>query len=247
MKKMTKRGVNIQVKPAIIGLVANPVTISLRAYHSSHHLWAAKHFSILAYNIEKDAGDTSRFDIRHRAYVTSSIFSAVVFLEAAINELFQDIADEHDSYIDTLDVNSKQLMSDFWQFTEQRNRSAFNLLDKFQLALTFMQKKQFLTDRQPFQDIALVVKLRNELIHYKPKSLSNKVEHKLAAQLKGKFQDNQLMKNSGNPWFPGKCLGYGCASWATDSANLFADEFFSRIEVVPNYQRVQFQPSPDDA
>jgi hypothetical protein len=226
---------------------ALPITVLMRPYFSSYHLWAARHFFVLSRNVENEEGRRPRFDIKHRAYVMNCIFSAVAFLEAAINELFQDIADGHESYVANLDADSKRLMSDFWQFTEQRNRSAFNLLDKYQIALTFLRKQQFASGHQPYQDAAVVVKLRNELVHYKPRSLGGDVEHTLAKQLTRKFQDNTLMSGSGNPSFPDKCLGYGCAEWSIHSATVFTDEFFGRIGVVPNYQRVQFQPSPNEA
>jgi len=223
-----------------------PITVMMRGYFSSYHLWAARHFSALAGSAESEEGRRPRFDIKHRAYVMNAIFSAVGFLEAAINELFQDIADGHESYVASIDAESKRLMSDFWQFTEQRNRSAFNLLDKYQIALTFLRKQQFGSGHQPYQDAALVVKLRNELVHYKPRSLGGDVEHTLVKQLARKFQDNALMTGSGNPWFPNKCLGYGCTEWSIRSTTGYADEFFGRIGVVPNYQRVQFKPSPTE-
>ncbi len=241
------RGHTINIGQAREVDTALPITVTMRTYYSSYHLWAAKHFSVRAKTVENQEGRKPRFDIKHRAYVTNAVFSAVGFVEAAINELYQDIADGHDSYIGTLDAESKLLMSDFWQFTEKRNRSAFSLLDKYQIALTFLRKERFVPGKAPYQDASLVVKLRNELVHYKPKSLGGAVEHQLARQLRGKFNDNRLMSASSNPWFPGKCLGHGCAAWASRSVEAFADEFFARIGVAPNYQRVQFQPSPDEA
>ena len=243
----SKREMRLQVQPLALTVSANPVTITMRAYYSSYHLWAAKHFCELAKNAENEPGDHTRFDIKHRAYVTNSILSAVAFLEAAINELYQDAADNHESYITKLNADSKQLMSDFWQFTEERNRSAFNLLDKYQIALTFLRKPQFDSGQSPYQDVTLVVRLRNELVHFKPKSLGGDVEHKLARQLRGKFAENKLMDGSGNPWFPDKCLGHGCAQWAVASVTNFADQFFAAIDVEPNYQRIEFDPVPEEA
>jgi hypothetical protein len=77
--------------------------------------------------------------------------------------------------------------------------------------------------------------------------LGGDVEHKLSRQLSGKFDDNTLMRGSGNPWFPDKCLGHGCCAWAVRSVIAFADDFFGRIGVEPNYQKITFQPLPDEA
>lgn len=224
---------------------AFPVTVKIRAYLSSNHLWAARYLSVLAGKIEKTSAERLRCDIKHRAYVTNSIFSAVGFLEGAINELYQDVADSHESYVANLDGDSTRLMSDFWRDTNE-GRSCSALI-KYQIVLTFLRKPQFERGRSPYQDAALVVKLRNELVHYKPKTLGGDLEHPLAGELQNKFEGNALMTGSGNPWFPGKCLGHGCAEWAVRSVIAFADDFFGRIGVQPNYQRAQFQPSPDEA
>lgn len=234
-------GLSLQVGTAAMELRANPVTATMRVYYSSYHLWAAKHFAVLALNIENQPAAEARFDIRHRAYVTNSIFSAVAFLEATVNELFQDASDDHESYLKKVDEDSKRLMADFWQLTEERNRSPFSILDKFQLALTFFRERRFDGGARPYQDANMVIRLRNELVHYKPISLGGQAEHKFSQQLRGKFRDNTLMDDCGNPWYPDKCLGYGCAVWATSSVVQFADEFYSRINVVPNYQRIKWE------
>lgn len=222
--------------------MALPITMKMRVYYSSYHLWAARHLAALLKTIEDVPADRPRFDIRHRAYATSCIFSTVSFLEAAINELFQDVADGHESYVAGLDAESKRIMSEFWTVSEDRSR----LLDKYQLALTFLRKQQFDPGQAPFQDASLVVKLRNELVHYRPRSLAGDAEPPLARKLMGKFDDNALMRGSGNPWFPDKCLGHGCSAWAVQSVVAFADAFFRRVAVEPNYRQVTFQPSPDD-
>lgn len=225
---------------------ALPVTVVMRVYFSSYHLRAAKHLSELARNAENEEGRRPRFDIRHRAYVTNSIFSAVGFLEAVINELFQDVADGHESYISALGTDGKRQRSELWQAARGKNQRR-GTLEKYQEALGCLGINQFDKNQPPYQDAALVRDLRNKLVHYQPKSLGGRIKHSLDSLLSGKFQDNKLMEGSGNPWFPDKCLGYGCAEWSVRAVSAFADEFFSRIGVVPNYQRVQFQPPPHAA
>lgn len=135
---------------------ALPVTIIMRAYYSSYHLWAAKHLSELARSIENQEGERPRFDIKHRAYVTNSILSAVAFLEAAMNELFQYIADGHESYIAPLDAGSKREISEFWQ-RDQRKKKRRGVFAKYQSALTFLRKQQFAPGQPPYLDGKLVV------------------------------------------------------------------------------------------
>jgi hypothetical protein len=212
-----------------------------RSYYSLYHLWAAEHFAALAKEIEKaQKGHRARFDIAHRVYVTNSIFSAVSFLEAAINELYQDVADAHGNYTAGLDPESKFLMSYFWDL---HLRSP--LLDKYQIAFAILRKEQFKKNGQLYENASLVVQLRNALIHYKPKTLGSGNEHDLSKRLKNKFKENPLT-GAGNPYFPDKCLGYECAAWAVRSAKDFADDFFASIGVEPKYRAVKFKPSPDE-
>lgn len=220
---------------------ALPVTVIMRAYFSSYYVWAAEHFAELATAIENASGEKPRFDIQHRAYVTSGVLSTVAFLEAAINELYKDVADAHPSYIASIDKESRKLIQAFWQLTEERNRSPFSILEKYQIVLTFCRKEQFATGASPYQDAELVIKLRNELVHYKPESYGGEIQHKFIKQLRGKFLENPLMTGSDNPYFPDHCLGSGCVTWAVRSVKKFTDEFFKRLNISPNYQRVSFK------
>ncbi|MGH8647627.1 MAG: hypothetical protein ACREX4_25455, partial [Gammaproteobacteria bacterium] len=82
--------------------------------------------------------------------------------------------------------------------------------------------------------------IRNDLIHYMPESLGGDNIHRLEARLRGKFLENSLMAGSGNPYFPDKALGKGCADWSVASVTRFTDTFFSQLNIVPNYLRATF-------
>ena len=179
-----------------------PVTLKSRAYFSSYHLWAAQYFARSAEEIESEPVRKPRFDIKHRSNVTASVLSAIAFLEAAVNELFQDVVDLHDSYVSPIGEDSRKLMRTFWELTEERNRSPFSILDKYQMALTFCRKDPFSDGAQPYQDADLAIKLRNALMHYKPATYGGETQHKFFKQLPSKFSDNPLMASAGNPYFP---------------------------------------------
>lgn len=212
-------------------------SFKMRAYFSSYHLWAAKHFLDLATQIEENGQYEPVFNIKHRSYIHNSILSSVAFLEAAINELFQDAHDEHQSYVNDLDQDVIENLSHHWANTELK-RNYERTLDKYQQALIIAGKEKFETDINPFQNTFLVIILRNFLTHYKPKSVGNDNPHPLESKLKGKFPLNKKYEKSGNTDFPDKMLGMGCARWSLDSVNIFADEFFKRMEIEPNYQTV---------
>jgi hypothetical protein len=73
--------------------------------------------------------------------------------------------------------------------------------------------------------------------HARPKTRSSGDKDKLEEALSNRFPPNRHMARMANPYFPDQCLGAGCASWAASTAETFADAFFERLAIQPNYQR----------
>jgi hypothetical protein len=51
--------------------------------------------------------------------------------------------------------------------------------------------------------------------------------------LKGKFDENIMRKNTGNPFYPDKCLGHGCAEWAVNTSKDFINMFYKHLNIEP--------------
>lgn len=220
-----------------------PMKVLMRSYLSTHHIWSAYHFSALAKQIEDEHVGRSRFDWNHRAYTIGAVTCGVAFLEAAVNEIYKDAVDEHQSYIQTLGADGIRTLRLIWELTEGQNKFV-RILDKYQWALKYLGREPIDTGRALFENAQLVVELRNALIHFKPETGGggdqSKFEQKLAHKLGGeKYPTSKMFEGSaGNPFFPDHCLGYGCCAWTIDSVKGFADEFFRQIGIVPNYQIV---------
>src|SRR6266542_3180623 len=181
--------------------------IVMRQYFSGHLLSSAARLAELAKQIEDEHTGASRHDLEHRTYVLSSILSAVGFLEAIINELFQDAYDGHTpdgGAITSLSSNTRQLMKEYWRSMEQGERG--RILDKYQALLAFAAQPIMDEGAQPYQDAKLAVQLRNAIAHFRPQDLSADEPALMERRLRGKFDDNRLMAGSGNAWWPDKCL-----------------------------------------
>ena len=211
------------------------LTIKTRAYISSYHFRAAKHFLELATEIEDQ--DEPIFNINHRAYVHNSVLSATAFLEAAINEIFQDAYDDYQSYINSLSQEVIKELARYWADTEIKGKYK-PILVKYKQALSISDSEQMIEDENPYEDARLVIELRNFLTHYKPKSVGGDSTHEIEDILKGKFGFNKKYEKSGNPDFPDKMLGKDCAKWSVISVKNFADEFLKKMDIQPNYQKV---------
>jgi len=214
------------------------ISMSSRHYLSISHLSAAALFSQRAAVLEPvlTLGDSaSNEGLReHQACVVTSIMLSVAFLEAAVNELLADCSEGFDP-IRMQGLPNIEVMATLWRKSPLKRST---MLEKFELALELNSKPALLRDASPYQDVKLLVDLRNALVHYEPETIFNfsgddenrGAEHKFEKKLRGRFEPNRLT-GPGNPFYPDKVLGAGCARWAIESAVAFADSFFDKLGI----------------
>jgi len=222
--------------------ISSSVSISSRHYLSISHLSAATLFSQRATNLEPalTLGDpASNEGLReHMACVVTSIMLSVAFLEATINELWADCSEGFD-LARLRDIQSHRVMAALWDKSPLKKATMF---EKFELALELNAKPELPRGASPYQDVKLLVDLRNALVHYEPEtilSFSNgdkmqATNHAFEKKLRGRFELNSLT-GQGNPFYPDKVLGAGCARWAVASAVAFADAFFETLGLPSMY------------
>lgn len=106
---------------------------------------------------------------------------------------------------------------------------------KLQMALLLAGRPRFDRGTAPFQDIPLLVQLRNALVHFKPAWHEHDGSDRWEAKLESRIKPSPLMSGVGNPWFPGKCISADCAAWACRVARELADEWTTRLGVPAVY------------
>jgi hypothetical protein len=217
--------------------------IVLRGYLSAQHLWAAEHFTRLAAEYEAAHAGEPQLWIPQRSYVLGAVGESVAFLEAFINEVFQDAKDATDGVTGAqapqgLSGDVVRLMAAYWTSTNEGER--VRALDKYDAARLFAGCPRQDRGRLPDQDVPRVIALRNWSVHYRPQSYSHE-----EPDLRAKIEDarpridqpeNALMAGENNPWFPDKALGAGCARWAAQAVRAFVDEFVTAMGCRADYQ-----------
>jgi hypothetical protein len=217
-------------------------SLKIRNYLSIYHILAAAYFARQCLKIELRKDEVSqKYDdnsaIEHRALVMACIASSVSFIETTINELFVDAADtQHKSaHIRQLDNETQELLACLWE-VESYGRTA-SILDKYQAALRLGKKPMFEKGKKPFQDVKVLIDLRNALVHFKPEwviantgGVAEKDLHVLENKLKKKFTLNPFLKDK-RPLFPTLCMSHGCAKWAVDSAVIFVERFYAEMRM----------------
>lgn len=222
--------------------------VGVRSYLSFFHIQTAAFFARQSARLEREYAGHSWREVweagvfpEHRAYVTGAVFATVAFLEATINELFKDAAEGHQGGPATqLPEHARPLMAERWRQGVDR----FDCLSKYQTALILAGEVPFNTGAQPYQDVRLLRDLRNGLIHFEPETIWGSGEperqadvHAVERRLRGKFALNPLMpEESGNPFYPDKCLSHGCAKWAVECSLSFTDVFHTQMGITPRYE-----------
>lgn len=214
--------------------------VSIGNSYAINHIKSAALFARNSWALEEEySKDTSglRFYSDNEAFVTSAVFHSVAFLEATINELFASVAEG--GYKEFNDVYGEATSKQIQQLWDIRSSRMAATIEKYEIILILCNKAQFDKGHRPYQNVDLLIALRNHLIHAEPESHTlftigdipptKSLRKKLMEGLRNKFPENRLTTNLGNPFFPYKCLGHGCAEWSVISSLAFADEFFQKL------------------
>jgi hypothetical protein len=204
----------------------SPAQVAASLYR--HHLYAARHLSDLACQLEQEHAGTADPAIvrRHRAYVIGSVLAATAFLESSINELYLEVQDH---LMNDGSGGRRRVLSvpaHFWSSVARPP-----ILHKYQLALVVADAEPFDEGRSPFREVDGLVALRDALVHGRPEWRDQHGRRQnLERRLRAKFKLNAL---AGTEWseFPDQLLGAGCASWAVRVAERFSDEFCHRMAI----------------
>ena len=230
------------------------ISVKSRFYFSMQHIQSAALFAKHSGQIENDSDGNISGEplIEYWADITASIFAAVSFLEATINELFANATEKYSGFPQNINLEIKTLMAEMWNKRVPRT-AHYSVLEKFDIALILAHKPAFDRGKPPVKDVDLVIKLRNSLIHYEPEWMGDEIavsstastEKKLYKDLRGKFPISPLWAGKNYNFFPNKCLNYGCARWAVESSIIYADEFYSKLGSVPPKDSLYARFYPD--
>ena len=240
-------------------VVNPPNSIQMEERHSFSwdYLEMSFEYSRYAKSIEDD-GEWIGSDLPnnriHRGFVVSAIVNSALFLEAYINELLLDAYDNESRFLigkqpqEDGSINlDRKAISRMKRLVENgfTDKQSFSIIDRYDLVLLLSDKDAYIHGQEPYQTIQHIIKLRNLLVHYVPQwvdstwaesvpGLDGKFVRtgmvKIEKQLSGKFKENRLV-NSDRPFWPDKCLGYGCAEWATTKVFNFVEDFNNRLNI----------------
>jgi hypothetical protein len=203
-----------------------PAQVAASLYR--HHLFAARHMSDLACEVEKEHAGATDPDIirRHRTYVIGAVLAAAAFLEASINELYLEVQDHMANGNAGGRRRVLAVPAHFWS-----DAARPPILHKYQLALVVADAEPFDEGRSPFRDADGLIALRDALVHGRPEWRDQHGRRQnLARRLRAKFR-HSAMASDADPEFPDQLLGAGCAAWAVRVAERFSNDFCHRMAI----------------
>ena len=219
------------------------VGISLQTYYSIRHAQSAAYFAQQATSVENRSSDeTGNREAILEAYVASTLFSSVAFLEALANEMFADAAQPGGGHLSSLPEAAIALIAELGE-TEAVQKAP--VLSKFDLLLRGAGKVPLPKSGAPYQVTATLIRLRNEIVHYKASFFDVGSEgmvrpgsfhhSNLPKQIKDLFPHRTDAKGS----MATRWMSSGCARWASTSAISHADAVFEALGMNPYYNHVR--------
>lgn len=184
---------------------------------------------------------------KDQAFATGSIMSIVAYLETTINEFFSDCITKSGNYPKFSKINESIIgnLVDYWNLTDPQGKYKNRwkpILERYLAAYKIIKGKGLHYPSKYYDDVDALIDLRNILVHYEPKWQYGKPHFDDPYginRLDGKFLYNKFREESGNPFFPYKCLGAGCSKWAIVISENFVKELFSNIDVDPIFFKVE--------
>ncbi|MBF9325142.1 hypothetical protein [Mycobacteroides chelonae] len=221
--------------PAVASVTGMTARIGVREYFASELLWNANYLVEMAEAREAALlGEGFRgVDRVLRAQVVSSIFQSVAFLEAYANGVWGDaaVADPTSPpsipQLTGLSTDALRRLKELWN--TQRVERALSVVEKFQVALTCVNQDRIDMGSEPGQTVAAMIRLRNDLMHFKPKTNWSDEQHHLQQVLQPRLGVNPLTNSA--PWFPHQVLTPKCARLAYEAVRAFGAEWRTRMGI----------------
>jgi hypothetical protein len=167
----------------------------------------------------------------HRGLATAAIMQCAAAVEAETAELTMHGPGSHLGS-DHTDMKALEVLALLAEFIDDQDA-----LTRYQIILHILNKRPLSEGAQPWQDMALLVRLRNELIHYKSKWGKEMDRQKLFKALKHMRLPKPPFVPLNASFFPHLFLGAGSSVWAVRTSVAFINVVYDHLEVESRLKR----------
>ena len=161
----------------------------------------------------------------HRSFVVSTVIQCAAALESEAAEILLH-GPGHHLGSNGIDVPARDFLKPLADVIDDEPT-----LHRYELILHLLRRPSLDSGGNPFQSADLLIKLRNELLHYKSKWQAEMERQKLFARLKQlRFQKPPFVTED-TTFFPHKCLSASLASWCVNTSVAFITEFYIQLGI----------------
>lgn len=231
------KGLSVIGSGSAVGGGPSAIRISEVNYFSITHLTGANSLARTVKEIELSGLTIDKINIgEYQSYSSTVVILCSAFLEAYINEFYSNCA-ERPSNIKGLPIDIIALYGRLWNKNIPRT-AKYSILEKYELALEIANVEQLNKGDSAYQEVSLLIQLRNSFVHYEPEevlafsslpTISTEI-HKLEKKLKGHFPESPLWPK-GNAFYPTRMLGFGCCTWAVNCTIDFYELFNCKMGI----------------
>lgn len=182
-----------------------------------------------AFAIESKVRVAEEDKVVHLSCVVSAIMQSVAALEADVWDILNHGPGHH------LGSNGIDRKAQLFLKPIAAELDRANFLKKGELILHLLEKPALDRGGQVYEETDLLIKLRNEITHYKSQWGNEMEQKKFIASLKqpkkSEFPSPPWFAGSGVNFFPQQCLGAKRASWAVDTSMAYLKAFYEKLGV----------------
>jgi hypothetical protein len=161
----------------------------------------------------------------HRAFVVGAIVQCAAALEAEIAEVVRH-GPGHQLGSDGIDAVARAFLEPLCDVIEGEST-----LRQYEVVLHLLKRPALDRGTSPYQPAAVLIRLRNELIHYKSKWGPEMESEKLFTALQQLRFEKPPFESPNTNFFPHRCLSASLASWGVTSTIAFIEDFYSRLGI----------------
>ena len=200
--------------------------VRVRYNFTYNFLVGAATLAKLALEIDKKGKNVTEAEqLQYKSFVSGCIMQSVAALESEAWSLLNHGLDHLGS--NGLHINTNSILSIVADSIEKER-----ILDRYDLILQITRKKKIDKGKQPLQDLALLIALRNEITHFKSLWTDELDRKKLFNKLQKIDSTRPQFYPEGNMnFFPNICLNHVRAKWALNTVIEFIDYYFMELDV----------------
>jgi len=174
----------------------------------------------------------------HRGLVVAAIMQCAAALETEIHEISKHGPGAHLGSNHT-DRQSQEFLAPLANVIDDQE-----VLARYEIVLHLLQRPPLARGAEPFQSAALLIRLRNELVHYKSRWGQEMEGSKLLAALSSLKHRRPPFVSEYSNFFPHQCLSADCAAWAVRSAVAFIDAFYAQLDISSRLEPYRSRVAP---